>query len=76
MKWYFVSANAGQSKKDGRAYNFVTLSNGLRAVTVNNGLNLDTTGLVEGDKLDVDFKLEINYKNELAPTLTKLQKAK
>lgn len=53
----FVSSNAGTSEK-GRRYDLVTLSDGLRAFTVNNPKQIDFSKYKEGDKLDIQFKLK------------------
>lgn len=72
----FVSANSGTSKKTGNAYNLITLSNQLRAGTLNNPLKLDTSHLKEGDEIRVTFDLDLSYKNEFILIPTKIEKIK
>jgi len=73
-KWYFVSAIKGE--KNDRKYSLVSISNGLRTVTVNNPNDIKTDNLSEGDEVKVEFDLSISYRNELEPVLKSLVLAK
>jgi len=66
-KWFFVSSIKGE--KNDRKYDLVSISNGLRTVTVNNPNHINTDTLKEGDAIKVEFDLNVSYKNELEPVL-------
>jgi len=72
----FVSAISGTSKGSGREYNLISLSNGLRTGTIGNPKKLDVSHLVEGDKVNVVFDLDLSYKNEFVLVPTKIEKVK
>jgi len=72
----FVSAHSGKTKTDGREYALVTLSNGLRAFTVDNKKRVDVSGLKEGDRVKAEFDFDVDYKNNLRLVLMSLVKLK
>lgn len=72
-KWYFVNALSGENKK-GNKYQSISISNGIRTVSLFTKSYIDVSGLNEGDPVDPTFALEITYRNELQPTLISLKK--
>jgi len=70
----FVGAHSGTSKKNGRPYNIITLSNGMRAGVINNPNNIDTSGLEEGDQVLAEFDVDLNFLNEWTIKLVSLKR--
>jgi hypothetical protein len=61
MKNYiFVAHKKGQF--EGRQYDNVVLSDGMRAFKVKNLTGLDFSGFVEGDKVIPEFQVSAGYK--------------
>lgn len=59
-----VYMGAVSGEKNGRKYNLLQLSDGRRTATSFLNEALDTTGLKEGDEVEVTFTLEIGNRNE------------
>lgn len=51
-------------EKDGKHYNVLALSDGLRTATVFTNTQLETEDLKEGDACKVTFRIGVNYRNQ------------
>jgi len=61
IKAIFVSSFSGE--KNGKKYNVLSLSNGLRTATAFLDEPIETEGLKEGDEVEVEMTATINFKN-------------
>jgi len=73
-KLKFVSRRAGTSKT-GTKYDLVELSDGTRAVSMENKSNFDFSTVKENDMLDCELGFTVQY-GEARPTLITAVKAK
>jgi len=69
----FVSALEGSSKKSGRPYSIVRLSNGIEAFVVTKAPDVDVSRFVEGDEIDCEFEIAKGYGDTLKATLIKAE---
>jgi len=68
MKFTFMEAIQGISKKSNKPYNLIKVSDGMEAYTISNPNNLDVSDFKLGDTVELEFSVSGRY-GRLEPVL-------